>query len=564
MGSRELIGQPEYRQIDQYLDLINTNYSGETARQTTAYVSEYWRLPGNAGFDSSIYYVQRILEAAGFEASDHPDNQRMTYRIERYPMRLPAWEPQSAQLYIAGEPEPLLDFSSNRNMIAINSFSTPAGGLEAEVIYLPGCDPAAMEKMDVKGKIVMADCGSRSLYRIAVQEYGAAGILAYRIPSYNQPEKYQHSIPFTSIPFHTEHQAWAVNLSFAARARLLTALKQGPVRLRVEINTRFSPGEELTLIAEIPGVLKPEERFVYSAHVQEPGANDNASGVGALTEMARVGAEMFQSGRIRPARTLTFIWGDEIDATRRYIQQDARRAQGIGWGMSLDMVGEDTDKTGGTFLIEKMPDPSAIWTRGEDRHTEWGASPVSEEDFNPHYFNDLLEAICRRQAERTAWRVSTNPFEGGSDHQPFLDANIPGLLMWHFTDVFYHTDADRIDKVSAQTLKNVGCSALACGLMLTEGTTSNAEAVLKITERAALKRLDAEQALSERAVTAGKSAAEETLILESWGKWYNKALPRVVDMLTGEVPASLKRKIDTTVNTVRKKGDKAISGLQKK
>ena len=26
----------------------------------------------------------------------------------------------------------------------------------------------------------------------------------------------------------------------------------------------------------------------------------------------------------------------------------------------LDMVGEDTEKTGGTFLIEKMPDPSAV------------------------------------------------------------------------------------------------------------------------------------------------------------------------------------------------------------
>ena len=33
--------------------------------------------------------------------------------------------------------------------------------------------------------------------------------------------------------------------------------------------------------------------------------------------------------------------------------------------MSLDMVGEDVKKTGGSFLIEKMPDPSAIWTRGK-------------------------------------------------------------------------------------------------------------------------------------------------------------------------------------------------------
>ena len=30
---------------------------------------------------------------------------------------------------------------------------------------------------------------------------------------------------------------------------------------------------------------------------------------------------------------------------------------------SLDMTGEDTAKTGGTFLIEKQADPSAVWDR---------------------------------------------------------------------------------------------------------------------------------------------------------------------------------------------------------
>ena len=44
----------------------------------------------------------------------------------------------------------------------------------------------------------------------------------------------------------------------------------------------------------------------------------------------------------------------------------------IKWGISLDMVGENTDITGGTFLIEKMPDPSAIWTRGNDKTLRMG------------------------------------------------------------------------------------------------------------------------------------------------------------------------------------------------
>ena len=54
------------------------------------------------------------------------------------------------------------------------------------------------------------------------------------------------------------------------------------------------------------------------------------------------------------------------------------------------MVGENTAITGGTFLIEKMPDPSAIWTRGNDKHTEWGGRKLKAKDMKPHYLNDFV------------------------------------------------------------------------------------------------------------------------------------------------------------------------------
>ena len=41
---------------------------------------------------------------------------------------------------------------------------------------------------------------------------------------------------------------------------------------------------------------------------------------------------------------------------------------------SLDMTGEDTAKTGGTFLIEKQADPSAVWPRPSDPH--WSGAPA--------------------------------------------------------------------------------------------------------------------------------------------------------------------------------------------
>ena len=85
------------------------------------------------------------------------------------------------------------------------------------------------------------------------------------------------------------------------------------------------------------------------------------------------------------------------------------RAVGIRWGLSLDMVGEDTKKTGGTFLIEKMPDPSAIWTRGEDKHTEWGGSALTKEQMTPHYFNDLVLGRALEMAATNGWVVKSFP-----------------------------------------------------------------------------------------------------------------------------------------------------------
>ena len=323
-------------------------------------------------------------------------------------------------------------------------------------------------------------------------------------------------------------------LSFDARRQLRAAAAAGPVRLQVETRSRFfQPATELAVVAEARGSARPEERFVYSAHVQEPGANDDASGVGTLTEMARTLAQLVKAGRVDPKRTITMLWGQEIRVTDRYLKQDTVRLKGVHWGISLDMTGEDTQKTGGTFLIEKMPDPSAIWTRGDDKHTEWGGRPLAEKDLRPHYFNDFLLARCLEQSRATGWVVKTNPFEGGSDHTAYLNNGKPGVLFWHFTDQFYHTDGDRIDMVSPFTLQNVGTAALVSGLTLASADGAAARAIIAELQRAALARLDAELTLSREAIAKGGDQSQERRILQVWGQWYVDALRSTTDIELG-------------------------------
>jgi len=236
---------------------------------------------------------------------------------------------------------------------------------------------------------------------------------------------------------------------------------------------------------------------------------------------------------------------------RYELAADTARANHVLWGLSLDMVGEDTKQTGGTFLIEKMPDPSAVWTRGEDKHSEWGGRPITKDRIRPHYFNDFLLARCLDQAATNGWVVKTNPFEGGSDHTPFLTHGRPGVLFWHFTDVYYHTDGDRIGMVSAGTLANVGNAALASALTLTSADGATARDLVAEVERAARKRLATELALSKAALTGGGDLAKETDIVETWRDYYVKSIQAMRDIEVGGSSKETQVAIDAAAERIR-------------
>jgi hypothetical protein len=547
--------------VERLFAAVRPEYSGDKALATVAFLAPRWRWPGNRGFEESIDHIVGELKAAGFvEERAASASDRLTYRIDEQPMRNAAWEPLDASLTIGGAASPVLRWATNRNMLAVNSSSTPPGGVEAEVVSVGKGDAASLDRVPLTGKIAYGEMPVGRLFTEA-RRRGAIGVLAYSMPAYTKPETHRTSIQFSSISADSNTKAWGILLSYDAREALQRAFAAGPVRVRVVTQSRFSRGVERTVIAEARGSARPNERFVFSAHVQEPGANDNASGVGAQVEMARVTAALLESGRVDPRRSITFLWGNEIAATRRYLADPARAAT-VKWGMSLDMVGEDTEKTGGTFLIEKMPDPSAVWTRGDDRHSEWGGEPLSVDQLTPHFFNDFVLRRCLDQAAVTGWVVRTNPYEGGSDHVPFLDAKKPGLLFWHFTDVFYHTDNDRLPNVSPRELANVGVSALVSALTLAEADGATARALVDEVRRAAIARLDVEAALSRTALASGGDRAKERLILDTWTDWYRGAIRSMAEIEVGGSSRETNRAIAAAEAAVRQAGSERVARLR--
>ena len=157
--------------------------------------------------------------------------------------------------------------------------------------------------------------------------------------------------------------SWRAAISAARGAALATR----PTMVRVAIESQFYTGPNRTLVAEIPGRTRPHERIVMAAHIQEPGANDDASGCATLFGIAKAIAEAVARGALPPPGANAHVsLGRRDRGSRQWITSRPQEAQGVQYMFSMDMTGEDTRKTGGTFLIEKEPDPTAVWERPSD------------------------------------------------------------------------------------------------------------------------------------------------------------------------------------------------------
>ena len=136
---------------------------------------------------------------------------------------------------------------------------------------------------------------------------------------------------------------------------MLQLLADGPVYMSVCALGTYEQKPQRMLVAEIQGAVKPEERIYVPAHINEPGAHDNASGVAMGYVIAKTMLEMINSGELaRPERTITFVWGDEITMTNWWEAKYRSEFLNVKGSIDLDMTGGDPEKTGSSMLIETL------------------------------------------------------------------------------------------------------------------------------------------------------------------------------------------------------------------
>ena len=480
----------------------------QAAMDLVTRMAPLWRLAGNPDFDQSLEWIAARLAAAD-----------IVTRYDTIPSTSQGWEMRDAVLRLdSADGEVVLSRRQDRVPLAINSFSTAPGGIVARLVDVgAGTRAADFDGKDVAGAVVLADGPIGAVWSQAVKARGAAGVISTQIAEYTKPGSTPEVLQWGGIPYAADTPSFGFKATPRATKRLRDRLASGPAQVHVQVDAVFHRRPVRTLVAEFPGVRWRDDRVVLVAHVQEPGANDNASGCGTLLAAALAIQRAIEDKVIPPPeRTLTLIWGDENRASDAWIEADSDRVRRVLAMMSLDMTGEDTSKTDGTFLIEKGPDPTAFWDRPSDPHTEWGKGEVDRALLRGTFLNDLHLAVALRRARDTGWVVRTNPYEGGSDHTSFTKAGVPSLLNWHFTDRYYHTNLDTIDKVSAQTMGHVATVVATTAVFLASADHEDVGSLKRLLERARDARMETER--------RNDAPAE---VLNAWKTWYDEALDSV-------------------------------------
>ncbi len=488
---------------------VHEAFDAERARDTVAYVERYFRVRGNEGYVKTLERVRAELSAGGITS---------VRTLELGPVR-PTWTPRSARLALGDEA--LVEFASesdhDRAALLVGSDAMPETELELVRIE------AVRAGESPRGRVVLAEGEPAAVYREAIAGAGAAGIVVHNLELYHQPERFPDAAQFGYLP---EHAGSAFGFSASQRVweRLLAATEHGPARVRVAIDVVRRTSAAGAVEARIEGTDPSAGAIVFVAHADEPGANDNGSGVAALAELARALQSVTRDHP--PRRTIVFLWGQEIEVSREWL---ASAPMNVAAGLVLDMVGEDPEVVGAPFLIERKPDPGAVWLRAPDEHSEWGASEVDASQLRGHFLNDLMAASAR-EVERLdgPWRWRSHPFEGGSDHVPFLERGLPAVLGWHFTDSAYHTTLDRLDRVSGPEMRRVASVMGAVALAMASGDERDAEELVRIVERGSSERASSLAEASRALIASGESTAQqEARVRAAWIDWYDEAFASI-------------------------------------
>jgi carboxypeptidase Q len=385
------------------------------------------RLTGSANYDRAVAWSMEHFRSLGLS------------NVHTESFTTPAsWEPDIAATGAIIEPrrQPLHIYSAGW------SPSTPEGGIEGKVLYLPRVFPTSeldAEKDKIAGSIVFFDnqsFGGPPSFDAVVQATLRIHALHPRAVLFTlglNGNGTQSALMLTTGGQISDMPVAQIGLEDDLLIKRM--LDKGPVTVQFSFRNRIRRNVEVqNVVAEIPGrdvsPDSPDSVVVLGAHLDSwhpgTGAQDNGTGVASMLEIARA----VQSLGRPPRRTLRFVLfgGEEEGLMGSHAYVERHKAE----MPSLDAV--------------------LITDSGSQRAMGWYVMGREDEKDALSAVEPLLTGLG---ADQTS---SDTDFLFRSDHAGFNVLGVPTLMLWNSMDRYetlYHQASDTFDSVVKSDLNQM-------------------------------------------------------------------------------------------------------------
>jgi aminopeptidase YwaD len=395
---------PNAQSASAFDNKIIKKISSDNMYNTIATLSAQPRAAGTEGEWIGVQYIKSQFEQYGYETE-----------IQPFPIYEAFRENVSGTLTINGQ--------SFNPYVFSGSYS---GEVTADIVDV-GLALAGEVPDSVKGKIALIQRGTNPFVEKVqnVLDKGAVGVILYN--NSGTSNNVGVANPGQNIP--------AVTITKAQGLEIVEQLKQGPLTATIKVTgSGYTEKTSYNVIAK----MKPHKNkdtgqvVMVGAHHDSvpggPGANDDASGVSAVLELARVMADM------------------PTDTELRFVTFGSEEKGLLGsYHYASTLSEEEADKIVAHFQMDMIGARDA----GGDHPA--GGLIMYTIDGQKNLVTDLASAAGARTA--ADYPIPYGQL-GRSDHQPFHELGIPAALFIHSPlEPTYHSPEDTLDKIDKNKLQ---------------------------------------------------------------------------------------------------------------
>jgi hypothetical protein len=515
------------------LAALSQELSGETAKSNLEYIARHHRMRGSRGFRAAAEHIVKQLRTYGLSdvrIEQFPADGKIFYGTQK---SRPAWDAEFAELWEMRETTAgwtaHTRLASWEAMPVTLAQDSESGEATAELVDVgSGTSERDYEAKDVRGKIVLASEQPGSVAGLAVERFGAAGIVSY---AQNQRTAWwaenENLVRWGHLDTFAQKPTFAFMISLKQARNFQSRLARGEkVRLHASVRAGKHAGFYDVVTAKIPGAdpnLRNEE-IAFSCHLdhQRPGANDNASGSVTILEVARAFNKLIAEGKIaRPARTIRFIWPPEIEGTIALLNARPNIASRFKTVIHMDMVGGGPE-TKAIFHVTRGPASLPSFVNDVAEHF---GEFVNEQSSQFAKGTTVPYPMFAPEGGKEALQAEMAEFSMGSDHQVYSDSSfgIPAIYLNDWPDRYIHTNFDTPANVDPTKLKRAAFIGAASAYFLANVKAEDAASILRLLQANSLRRTS--KMLARRA----SLPADEGANLTRFHLWDERALVPSMD-----------------------------------